>query len=126
MDPMERSGVEAWVAGYEQAWRSPGTDRLAGLFTDDASYLPSPWAEPLRGLAAIAEFWEAERAGADEQFTMTSEVVAVEGEVAVVRAEVDYATGSRWRDLWVLRFAANGRAVSFEEWPFAPGQPDGH
>ena len=126
MGGMERSDVEAWVAGYEHAWRSPGTDRLAELFTADASYLPSPWAEPVSGLAAIGEFWEAERSAPDEQFTMTSKVVAAEGDVAVVRAQVDYATGSRWRDLWVLRFAADGRCVSFEEWPFAPGQPDGH
>jgi hypothetical protein len=58
---------------------------------------------------------------------MTSEVVAVEGEVAVVRAEVAYAaTGDRWRDLWILRFAPDGRCAAFEEWPFAPDQPDGH
>ena len=42
---------------------------------------------------------------------MTSEVVAVEGDVAVVRAQVEYADRSRWRDLWVLRFAADGRCV---------------
>jgi len=40
---------------------------------------------------------------------------------------VEYAASGRpWRDLWVLRFAADGRCSSFEEWPFAPGQPDGH
>ena len=126
MEPMEHSDVRRWVDGYEQAWRSPGTDRLAGLFSPDASYLVSPWAEPLKGLAAIGELWESERTGPDEQFTMTSEVVAVEGDVAVVRAQVDYATGSRWRDLWVLRFESDGRCRHFEEWPFAPDQPDGH
>ncbi len=113
-----------WVEGYEHAWRSPGTEALAGLFTEDASYLASPWAEPILGLTAIGEFWEAERDGPDEPFTMTAEVVAVDGGVAVVRAEVEYAaTGNRWRDLWILRFAADGRCAEFEEWPFAP---DGH
>ena len=32
----------------------------------------------------------------------------------------------RWRDLWVIRFDGEGRCVAFEEWPFAPGQRDGH
>jgi ketosteroid isomerase-like protein len=124
---MEHRDVEAWVDAYEQVWRSPGTERLAELFAEDASYLVSPWEEPLLGLAAIGELWETERDGPGEEFTMTSDVVAVDGDVAVVRAEVDYAaSGGRWRDLWLLRFAGDGRCAAFEEWPFAPGQRDGH
>ncbi len=125
---MERSAVEAWIAGYERAWRTPGTDALAALFADDATYLPSPWSDPLEGLDAIGRFWESERDGPDEQFSLVSEVVAVDGETAVVRLSVDYHTaiGSRWRDLWVLHFHADGRCSRFEEWPFRPDQPDGH
>jgi ketosteroid isomerase-like protein len=118
---VERDDVERWVAGYEGAWRSAGTERLALLFTPDVSYLPSPWGQAVVGLDRLAEFWEAERDGPDEAFTMTSEVVAVDGDVAVVRLAVDYlVSGSRWRDLWVLRFAGDGRCQAFEEWPFAP------
>jgi hypothetical protein len=100
---VDRAHVDSWVAGYEAAWRTAGTDALAGL-------------------------WERERDGPDEPFTLESEIVAVDGDTAVVRLAVDYgrASGGRWRDLWVLRFAADGRVRSFEEWPFAPGQPDGH
>jgi hypothetical protein len=44
-----------------------------------------------------------------------------------VRVEVDYAaSGDRWRDLWVVEFADDGRCRVFEEWPFAPEQRDGH
>jgi hypothetical protein len=125
---MDRTTVGQWVAAYERLWRTPGTELLAELFVPEASYLPSPWAEPVEGLPAIGRFWDAERRGADEEFTMSSEVVAVDGGTAVVRVFVSYgAAGSRpWRDLWVLRFAADGRCSWFEEWPFAPGQPDGH
>lgn len=114
------------MAAYERVWRTPGTDQLAELFTEQASYLTSPWAEPLVGLDAIAVFWEAERVGPDEGFTMSAQVLTVDEPLAVVRAEVDYATGNRWRDLWVLRFASDGRCEAFEEWPFAPRQSDGH
>jgi len=127
MGPMTPHDVLGWVRMYETAWRSPGTATLAGLFTEDAGYLMSPWEEPVRGLAAISELWEAERVSPDEVFTLSSEVVAVDGDVAVVRAEVEYAaSGTSWRDLWVLRFATDGRCSWFEEWPFAPDQPDGH
>lgn len=58
---------------------------------------------------------------------MTSEVVAVEGDTAVVRVEVHYGdrAGQEYRDLWIMRFAEDGRCSSFEEWPFWPGQPTG-
>ncbi|WP_027862457.1 nuclear transport factor 2 family protein [Marmoricola sp. URHB0036] len=124
---MEHTDVRGWVRMYESAWRSPGTDKLAGVFTEDVRYLASPWADPVEGLAAVAEFWDDERDGPDEEFTMSSEVVAVDGRTAVVRAQVDYVdTGERWRDLWVLRFADDGRCSHFEEWPIAPEQDDGH
>jgi hypothetical protein len=38
----DRMMVARWLAGYEAAWRSPGTDGLAEIFTDDAVYLHSP------------------------------------------------------------------------------------
>jgi ketosteroid isomerase-like protein len=123
---MERSAVEAWVVDYERLWRAPGTDRLVELFTEDATYLPSPWARSVEGLESIARFWDAERDGPDEQFSLTSEVVAVDGARAVLRVHVEYAESTPWRDLWVLEFAEDGRCSSFEEWPFAPSQPDGH
>ena len=98
------------------------------MFAPDVVYIPSPWAPPLSGLVALSQFWEAERDGPDEVFRLRSEVVAVDGSVAVVRVSVDYADAisGRWRDLWVLRFDAEGRCTEFEEWPFAPGQSDGH
>ena len=125
---MDNDDVRRWVTGYEQAWRSAGTEQLADLFTETASYRMSPWRAPVEGLAAIRELWESERDGPDEEFTLRTAVLAVGEDTAVVRAEVDYdvAAGNRWRDLWVLEFAADGRCRAFEEWPFSPDQPDGH
>jgi SnoaL-like domain len=122
---LERADVEAWLAGYERAWRSAGTSSLGELFTGDATYQQSPYQAPLAGLNAIAAMWEEEREGPEERFTMTSSVVAVDERVAVVRVEVRYesASPSEYRDLWVIRFAPDGRCATFEEWPFWPGQP---
>jgi len=61
-----QSDVDAWLAGYERAWRTAGTASLAELFTGDATYQPAPYEKPLAGLNAIAEMWEAEREGPDE------------------------------------------------------------
>ena len=125
---MDRDDVRRWVGRYEEVWRTPGTSALGELFTEDATYLASPWATPVVGVEALAAFWESEREGAEEEFTLAAEVVAVDGDTAVVRVQVDYerAGAGRWRDLWVIRFADDGRCCGFEEWPFAPDQPDGH
>jgi uncharacterized protein (TIGR02246 family) len=125
---VDREAVTAWVEAYERAWRTPGTEHLAALFTPDASYLPSPWRPPVRGLEELGRFWDSGRDGPDEQFEMTYEVVAVDKRTAVVRVAVDYhgADRARWRDLWVMSFAEDGRCAAFEEWPFASDQPDGH
>jgi ketosteroid isomerase-like protein len=115
-----------WTARYEAAWRTPGTELLAGLFTHDATYLPAPFAEPLQGLADIARMWEAERAGPDEPFTMTAEPVAASDGRAVVRVEVRYGppTHAHYRDLWVVHLRDDGLCHLFEEWPFwPPGTP---
>jgi SnoaL-like domain len=120
---INRVTVEDWIEAYERAWRMAGTDSLGGLFAEDASYRMSPYEEPVRGLAAIGELWEQERVGPDEGFEMRYEVVAVDGDTAVARIAVDYATGTQYRDLWVIGFAPDGRCREFEEWPFWPGQP---
>ncbi|MFI6865871.1 YybH family protein [Nocardia sp. NPDC050406] len=124
---MDRTAVSQWVAAYERAWRTPGTSSLSALFTPDCEYLVSPWAEPLVGVEALAKFWEDGRDGPDEPFTMSSRIVAVDGDTAVVRVFVDYHADdpARWRDLWIIRFDSSGRCAHFEEWPFAPRQPDG-
>ena len=99
---------------------------LDEVFTDDVVYLPSPWAHPLLGLASLRAFWEASRDGPEEGFRMTSEVLVETGGTAVVRVNVDYDDGQRWRDLWVVTLDEHGRCERFEEWPFAPEQDDGH
>ena len=54
----DREAVRRWLARYETAWRAPGTDALTGIFTDDASYLQSPYAAPVVGLDAIRRMWD--------------------------------------------------------------------
>lgn len=117
-----RSQVTKWIADYERAWRTPGTESLRDLFANDASYQQAPYDAPISGLIDIASMWDEEREGSDEVFTMTSEVVAVEGDTAVVRVRVEYGdpAGQEYLDLWILRFDADGRCAAFEEWPFWP------
>ncbi|HEU0287541.1 MAG TPA: nuclear transport factor 2 family protein [Nocardioidaceae bacterium] len=118
----DRQQVRDWIDAYERAWRTAGVEPLPALFTDDASYRQGPYHPPVVGLAAIGEMWEAERAGADEAFTMSYDLIAVEGDTAVVRVEVNYGdpVPQEFLDLWIMRFAGDGRCCHFEEWPYWP------
>lgn len=117
-----RTQVSDWIDRYERAWRSPGTAAVRELFTAEASYQLAPYDEPICGVDEIAAMWEREREGPDEDFTMRSEIVAVDGETAVIRVEVRYGgpPEREYRDLWVMRLRDDGRCSAFEEWPFWP------
>jgi uncharacterized protein (TIGR02246 family) len=118
---MDRALLADWLARYESAWRSPGTESLAGLFTEDATYSTTPYGKPHRGLEAIARVWETERS-AGEEFEMSAEPVAVEGDTGVARIQVHYhrPREQEYRDLWIVRLDESGRCFHFEEWPFWP------
>ncbi len=133
---MNRAQLADWIAAYERAWRTPGTEVLAELFTEDASYSTAPYETPHVGLEAIAEMWEGERIGPDEAFEMTSEVLAVEGDTGVARVTVDYKRATdkegrvhrqqkEYRDLWVVRLNDTCLCSHFEEWPFWPPGQEG-
>jgi hypothetical protein len=114
---MDRAGLRSWLDAYERAWRTPGSGPLADLFDDAAVYLMSPVAAPVVGLEAIARLWEDERSP-DEEFSMTAEPLAVEGDTGVVRVEVHYRRPRerRYVDIWIVTFAPDGRCRRFEEW----------
>ena len=119
---MDRDQVMRWVSGYERAWRDGDVAAVAELFTENAAYRRSPYEEADVGHAAIRAFWLEDD---DDTFTVRAGPVAVEGRDAVVRLEVRYGDPVRqeYRDLWVLRFAADGRVEDFEEWAYWPGKP---
>lgn len=118
---MERDEVMRWVDGYERAWRERDLGAVASLFAEDAQYRPSPYEDGEVGHAAIRAFWLDDE---DEVFTMAARPIAVEGRDAVVRVDVTYSDPVRqeYRDLWVLRFAPDGRVEDFEEWAYWPGR----
>ncbi len=111
-----------WVAEYERAWRDGDVSGVTRLFTEDASYRRSPYEESKVGHAEIQAFWLNDER---RTFSVTAEPVAVEGRDAVVRLDLRYGdpVAQEYRDLWVLRFAQDGRVEDFEEWAYWPDKP---
>ena len=119
---MDHDDVLQWVRRYERAWRDGDLDAVVELFSDDAAYRASPYEPSATGHDAIKALWLDDPG---TTFTMHAHVVAVDGDVAVVRADVVYTApaAQEYRDLWLLRFAPDGRVADFEEWAYWPGKP---
>lgn len=110
--------VEQWVDGYRRAWESNDPDDVRRLFTDDAEYRLTPSAEPWVGQEAIVAGW-LEHQDPPGSTEWSWERVAVEGDTAVVRCATVYPDGPKrgtYDNLWVLRFADDGRVRSFTDW----------
>ena len=126
-EAMDNELIHNWMTLYEAAWRASGTPDVGSVFAPNATYQISPFKPLLHGLPAIERFWQQSRSP-DETFTMHYELVASEGDVAVVRVDVHYATPKNqvWKDLWIIQLDSDGLCFAFEEWPFTAAQPDGH
>lgn len=119
---MDHDGVLAWVSDYERAWRGGDVYAVERLFTPGVRYRRSPYEPADVGHAGVKAFWLEDDG---QTFTLEAETVALQGPVAVVRVVVRYLapTEQEYTDLWVVRFADDGRVEDFEEWAYWPGKP---
>ena len=107
--------VTRWVEAYRRAWESNEPDDIRALFTEDAEYFTEPFAEPWRGHDQIVDLWlEARDEPGDTGFDW--QVVAVEGDTAVIRAVTPYFGKATYHNVWVIVLTPDGRASRFTEW----------
>jgi ketosteroid isomerase-like protein len=117
------------MTGYIRAWDSNDPDDIRALFTPDAAYLTAPFAEPRTGIEAIVGGWLDDRdEPGDYEFRWS--LAGLDGDLAFVEGVTTYhAKGDNaersYSNLWVIRFAGDGRASSFTEWYMRQGAAGG-
>ncbi|MBX0299694.1 nuclear transport factor 2 family protein [Cryobacterium sp. 1639] len=109
---------------YVEAWSTNDPHRVQALFTEDASYFTDPFTEPWRGHDAIVAGW-LERADQPGSFTFEWSPLASTPDVTIVQGVTRYAEGTVYSNLWVIRFAPDGRAREFVEWWMDQARPSG-
>lgn len=107
--------ITTWMNGYLRAWDSNDPADIAALFTDDAQYLTAPYETPRVGTDAIVSAWIAD-GDQPGDYSFSWNELGHDGDVAFVEGDTTYADGRRYANLWVIRFAPDGRASSFTEW----------
>jgi uncharacterized protein (TIGR02246 family) len=118
----DRAMVQRWLDAYVRAWKSYDPADIADLWTDDAIWL-YPFGPRALGRAAITAEWMAERdlfqrGGYDAAYRP----IAIDGPIVVTHGRTrffDPASGetvTEYDNVWVLKFAADGRCAEFHEW----------
>jgi ketosteroid isomerase-like protein len=107
--------VRQWIDGYLAAWADNDPDAVKALFTPDARYRFRPYDEPKTGHDEIVAEWLGRK---DEPGTWEARLqpMLIHDDTAIVTGSVDYSDGDLFSNLWVIRFADDGRAAEFTEW----------
>jgi ketosteroid isomerase-like protein len=112
---VSQEDVQRWLDAYVEAWRTYDQQAIGALFTEDADYAYTPVGEPVHGRDAIVEDWLKDR---DEpgSWQASYRPLVVEEDRAVAVGRTTYADGKMFENLYVLRFAGDGRCTELTEW----------
>ncbi|MFI5255454.1 MAG: nuclear transport factor 2 family protein [Candidatus Limnocylindrales bacterium] len=121
---VDRAAAHAWVERYVRAWTSNEPAEIGALFTSEAVYRPTPMAQGWHGRDVIVAGW-LERKDTPGNWQFEFEVLAVDGDLGVIRGRTTYVKPSiTYENLWLVRFDRVGRATEFiEYWIQHPKPP---
>jgi ketosteroid isomerase-like protein len=119
---LDEAALATWLSGYEAAWEQRDAAAAAQLFTADADYHETAYADPFRGRDGIRAYWAS--VTADQQdIDFESSIVAINGNTGVARwsARLTNASSGAPVELdgvFVLVFDAGGLCSELREWWF--------
>ena len=95
---MNTEDLRNWLAAYGAAWEARDAEAASQLFSEDALYFETPYAEPFSGRDGIKGYW-AKVTDDQREVVFDSEALGFTGTTGVAR--------------WSARFklASNGAAV---------------
>src|SRR5256885_16804399 len=117
---MEKESFKSWLDSYGQAWMARDPHAAVALYTDDAMYQVTPFSEPLRGRAAIYEYW-AGVAKTEERIRFDYEILAVTAEHGIARwraslVRVPPGLETKLDGIFLISLDSAARCRSLREW----------
>lgn len=114
------AAVTAWLEGYGRAWETKDPDAAAALFSSDARYYETPYAEPFAGQTGVRDYWASVTADQSD-IDFTHELVGVTNGTAVARWSATFSLISNGASVelngvFLLRFDVDGRCTMLREW----------
>ncbi len=113
--------LRTWLEAYGRAWEEQDPEQVVALFSDDATYQETPFSEPLRGRAAIQEYWRRAVVQAQKQVQFGFEILAIRENLAFASWDSSFtriSTGKRvYLDgIFVLNFDDHNLCRELREW----------
>ena len=102
--------------GYVLAWSSNDPDHIRALFTEEAVYDPQTADGEWHGVDEIVANWR-DIDDSEDNWDFEWLPLVETDELAVVTGRTHYfAPPASYRNLFVIRFAEDGRCYDFTEW----------
>jgi ketosteroid isomerase-like protein len=117
---MNRDELVNWLNGYKHAWQERDADAVTRLFTADALYYETPYAEPFQGRSGIAAYWQ--RVTSDQaDIDFSSDALGMLGDTGVARWSARFTAVSSGAKLeldgvFLLQFNNEGLCICLREW----------
>jgi ketosteroid isomerase-like protein len=121
----EMGALQSWLDAYVEAWRTYDPKQIGALFSQDAVYAWHPYNDtPARGREAIVNAW-LEKPDDPADWECRYQALAVTGDVGVASGWTRYRPNAdkparEYKNLFVIRFDAEGRCREFTEWYVEP------
>lgn len=111
---------EDWCASYGGAWEKKDADAFTALFDEDAIYYWTPFTEPKKGRAEIAEAFSGAVINQNE-IDFGSRTLYVQAQLGCAHWSCSFTrpdSGARVHidGILVVQFNDDGKALSFREW----------
>lgn len=108
--------LDEWMDGYVLAWSSNDEEHIRALFTEDAVYDPQTADGEWEGIEAIVARWQ-EIDDQEDNWDFEWLPLVESDDLAVITGKTVYQEPPMsYRNLFVIRFAEDGRCYDFTEW----------
>jgi hypothetical protein len=117
---MNHDTFKSWLDAYGRAWEARDPHAATDLFTEDATYQETPFAEPMHGRSAIFQYWS-HVPHTQDRIKFGFEILAVTESIGVARWWVSFVrvpsqTQVKLDGIFVVALDAENRCPEFREW----------
>ena len=117
---MNQQSFSCWLDAYKQAWETRDPQAAGKLLTEDATYREMPFDEPMRGRAAIIEYWS-DVPKSQENIRFRYEILAVAENRGCARwwatfVRIPSQINVKYDGIFVVEMNQHDECTKFEEW----------